>query len=151
MSYHSYSELINATCDTGAVRLVGGHSNNSGRVEICYQNQWGTVCDDGWSSTDARVVCNQLGYSPIGTSILLLLKLLILWQYYVSMFYATGAVILLRTQYNAGRGPIFLDNVGCRGTESSLLECYHPGIGVHNCQHDDDIGIECSRILYTPN
>ena len=36
-----------------------------------------------------------------------------------------------------------MDDVACRGTESSLLECSHPGIGVHNCQHDDDVGIEC--------
>ena len=34
-----------------------------GRVEICYYNQWGTICDDSWSPFDARVVCGQLGYS----------------------------------------------------------------------------------------
>ena len=57
---------MNASCTTGDVHLAGGHRNNRGRVEICYQSHWGTVCDDGWSSTDARVVCNQLGYSPFG-------------------------------------------------------------------------------------
>ena len=50
-------------CTTGEVRLVGGRSPLEGRVEICYYNQWGTVCDDSWSSYDARVVCGQLGYS----------------------------------------------------------------------------------------
>ena len=34
-----------------------------GRVEICYYNQWGTICDHSWSPFDARVVCGQLGYS----------------------------------------------------------------------------------------
>lgn len=41
-------------------------------------------------------------------------------------------------------GPIFLDNVACRGTETDLLECTHNGLGVHNCQHFEDAGVACS-------
>ena len=47
-------------CTNGEVRLAGG-SKTEGRVEICYNDVWGTVCDDLLDNNDARVVCRQLG------------------------------------------------------------------------------------------
>jgi len=47
--------------------LRGGTTAREGRVEICLGGVWGTVCDNGWGTTDARVVCRQLGYPTIGT------------------------------------------------------------------------------------
>ena len=59
---------VNATtpCTNGDIRLVGGLSSNQGRVEICYINQWGTVCHNSFTNIDARVVCRQLGFPALG-------------------------------------------------------------------------------------
>ena len=45
------------------IRLTGGEYSNEGLIEIYCNGQWGTVCDDSFGLTDARVYCNQLGYN----------------------------------------------------------------------------------------
>ena len=50
-------------CTNGDLRLAGGNVINEGRIEICINNVWGTICDDYWSDADANVACRKLGYS----------------------------------------------------------------------------------------
>ena len=105
--------------DISGIRLVGGSWNGEGRVEIFYNSYWGTICDDDWDITDARVVCRQLGFlDPVSAP--------------------TSA------HFGAGSGRIWLDDVGCSGTESSIANCKHRGWGVENCNHDEDASVICS-------
>ena len=58
--YYLLSHIV-VTCTYGDVRLVDGSDSSEGRVEICINDEWGTVCDDFWSDSDAGVVCRQVG------------------------------------------------------------------------------------------
>ncbi|XP_043088734.1 LOW QUALITY PROTEIN: galectin-3-binding protein A [Puntigrus tetrazona] len=101
----------------GRVRLVGDLPS-SGRVEVFHDGQWGTVCDDGWDLAEAQVVCRQLGFP--------------------------GAVsVTSGGQYGEGSGPIWLDDMNCKGLESSLSECCFKGWGVTDCSHKEDAGVIC--------
>ena len=53
--------ILTKGCQNGALRLEGG-TLNSGRVEVCYNNTWGSACAGSWDAADARVACTQLGF-----------------------------------------------------------------------------------------
>lgn len=107
----------------GGVRLVGDEQgrSNQGRVEIYINGEWGTVCDDLWTTKNAAVVCRQLGFR-----------------------YALKAA--RNSEFGEGKDlRILLDDVQCEGTESTLLDCKHAGVGLHNCAHYEDAGVICGN------
>ena len=53
-------------CADGDLRLMGGSTDMEGRVEICINETWGTICDGSWSTMDAQVACRSLGFSYMG-------------------------------------------------------------------------------------
>ena len=53
-------------CTEYSVQLVGGNSYLEGRVEVCVNGLWGTVCNNNWDFYDAIVVCRELGHSTVG-------------------------------------------------------------------------------------
>ena len=125
-------------CVEGGLRLVGGSSRSQGRVEICIGQVWGTVCDDFWGTSDAQVVCRQLGFSTDGE----ILKRISNTSLMIYCYSAnSGATAHSFSAFGQGTGPIFLDNVQCAGTESTLLACTH--ITNHNCIHLEDAGVTC--------
>ena len=54
-------------CQDGEVRLQDGTDSSNGRVELCQNGIWGSVCSSQWDDTDASVVCRELGYDPQGS------------------------------------------------------------------------------------
>ena len=98
--------------------MVGGNSDQEGRVEVLYNGNWGTVCDDSWDLQDANVVCRMLGYG-VATS-------------------APGNAF-----FGAGDGEIILDDMSCSGEENDLSECDHNGHLNHDCSHSEDAGVVC--------
>ena len=50
-------------CTDGAIRLADGPTSYQGRVEVCLNQEWGSVCDSNWTTADANVACRQLGFS----------------------------------------------------------------------------------------
>ncbi|XP_071796352.1 scavenger receptor cysteine-rich type 1 protein M130-like [Asterias amurensis] len=103
-------------------RLVEGTTtgNSSGRVELRVNGQWGTVCQDDWDISDATVICRQLGFQA-------------------------ATAIVLNAGFGPGNGPIFMDDVQCDGSESSLLDCQlGQHLGSHDCWHSKDTGVVCT-------
>ena len=84
ISYHNI--LLSDLCSDGEVQITGGSSPTIGRVEVCINSTWGTICDESWNDRNAAVVCRQLGHFPHGKVVILTLDFMvvILQSYSVS-------------------------------------------------------------------
>ncbi|XP_053375480.1 coadhesin-like [Mercenaria mercenaria] len=111
-------DLLTCSLDL-RVRLAGENTFYRGRVEVSYDGvNWGTVCGGSFNRNNngAKVVCSMLGYS-------------------------TSHARLYNV--NGGSGPIYLEDVACTGSESSLLFCKHHRWNTRTCDHSKDVGVSC--------
>uniref|UniRef100_A0A8C3FM11 SRCR domain-containing protein n=1 Tax=Chrysemys picta bellii TaxID=8478 RepID=A0A8C3FM11_CHRPI len=124
-SGNSETLCVSAFPDQEKLRVMGGEDRCSGRVEVWYRGSWGTVCDDSWDMADANVVCKQLGCG--------------------SALSAPG-----EAAFGEGTGPIWVEKVNCRGTESSLWDCPAKPWGESNCGHKEDVAVNCLGEVTVP-
>eukprot|EP00960_Hanusia_phi_P060973 764687-Hanusia_phi.AAC.2 len=119
-----HSGDVGVCCDRGCtatapIRMEDCQEDGCCRLEVQYNNEWGTICDDGFTLQDTWVACRQLG--------------------------CTGGRRIY--SYGGGKGPIWMNKVACNGGEYALSECPFSGWwyqwGKHNCDHHHDIGICC--------
>ncbi|NXK39995.1 C163A protein, partial [Piprites chloris] len=114
------AEETHISCtDREKLQVIGGEDECSGRVEIWHQGSWGTICDDTWDMADANVVCRQLGCG-------------------------SAVSALSEAAFGEGTGPIWLENVHCKGTELSLWDCPAKSLFGRNCDHKEDAAVNCS-------
>ena len=104
-------------------RLVGSADGAQGRLEVYVDEEWGTVCDDQWTHTEARVACKALGYEHAERS------------YLGGHFDRPPASV-----------PIHYDDLACAGSETSLSDC-DKNDNAHNCasDHSEDVGVRCTN------
>lgn len=162
-SMHRHSVLVYAV----KLRLVNGDPlapGRSGRLEINYNNQWGTAS----ATTPSRQCACITAAAHACVPSLLLFKLSATKKNDPDaqvcadgfdenagtvacrqMDLPTPARVLPPGQYGAGTGPIFLDDVQCTGSEAGLQACKSRGWGVHNCRHTQDVALFCGS-AYTP-
>ncbi|WAQ95344.1 NETR-like protein [Mya arenaria] len=105
---------------TTDVRLFGGRTPFSGRLEVKHDGDWGTVCNDGFNNASAEVVCRMMGFSDV-----------------------SHALFILPSVYGSGTGTIWLDDIKCAGNETDIADCQHSGWGNSNCNHGEDIAVDC--------
>jgi len=92
----------------------------TGRVEVYYSQEWGTVCDDDFGIDDCNVACRQLGQGQCVA--------------YDTESYPQGSSSVR----------IWLDDLRCQGHEATLDSCGHSGWGQHNCGHHEDVMVSCT-------
>ena len=133
--------IVSTGCTHGNIRLVNGSTLHQGRVEICLNKEWGTVCDTFWDRRDAQVVCRELGYVPT-------CKLVFISVYIILTVVIIGASLYISSQFGDGNLQQLIWNVQCSGSETSLLNCSYQQDHGSLCEYGHTVGVRCySKII----
>ena len=129
-------------CYTGVMRLVGGDTEAEGRLEICINNRWETVCDNVWTDNHTAVVCRHLGFNDnIGGTHKQSIATLVVYLGNTST--GSGSTYYTSERFGEGTGPIFIDYINCTGSEPGIWEKCSHFTHYYGCSHNDDVGVQC--------
>ena len=137
---------MHAACTQGDIRLVAGAHDSEGRVEVCNQNQWGSVCDMGWDMNDGNVACRQAGF---GSGMLIFSSYITVVPLTLSVFIRVASAVLSNAAFGEGTGPIWMSGLTCGTTELSLFSCTSAtpiGSVPSSCRHADDAAVRCQGL-----
>ena len=127
---------------------MNGLTEYEGRVEICFNNTWGTVCSDSWDMTEATVACRQLGNIPFGMPYTVAQRIHLLNVFLICIPLCTGSTAFQDSYFGIGHNPQFMDIHYCIGTEENLLQCSHSVLGVQpTCSRTEEVGVRCLCML----
>ena len=101
---------------------MGGVDDTQGRVEICHNSEWGTVCVDSWNNIDGMVACRQLGLS--------------------------FKAVITDQSYGQGTRQIWSGSLSCTGSETRLVDCIQNGFDSHKCSRGESAGLVCIARKY---
>lgn len=136
----------------GQVRLCGeelccsgGETCLEGRLEICINNAWGTVCNNLFTSDEANIVCDNLELTGGKCRSCLFVDLLT--QNGCLLGTRVGSPQLIGNSFGLGSGPIFLDQLRCNTFHSNLLDCPRGvPLGATQCSHTQDVAMQCAGL-----
>ena len=118
-----------------------------GRVEVCHDGRWGTVCDSQWTDNHTAVVCRHLGFSDIIGG---RLKASLLSDKVCIAHSTSDSTSFTSERFGKGSGHVFVDYINCNGSESTLLgSWYNYGRSCssfthyYGCSHNNDVGVRC--------
>ena len=137
------------SCSDGDVRLRGG-TEFAGRVEVCDNETWGTICDRGWNYEDARVICTQLNLTSdnlMGSGMLLDILVHTRFRYYP--FIVVIAAACGGACFGEGTGKVHYRDVGCTDENEELSQCEKSSVGgAGSCgNHSRDAGVICGNTM----
>jgi deleted-in-malignant-brain-tumors protein 1 len=125
-------------CSNGNIRISGGSSDLIGRIEVCVNRTWGSVCGQGWSDLNAAVACRQAGHSSNGMHAEICSSGVCI----VMVNNMAGAIAGTGSFTGTLNRPSYMRSVFCNGSEPTLFQCsYIPSN--FSCPLQEIAGVIC--------